>query len=195
MKNAARDIKALVGQLSQIKDDEKAVERVMGLAIKLEQSCEGAMASAAKAAKDPKGKEMFEFLAKDEHNHVSLLKKELAAIREDPDWIEKEPVSAPIATCLGATPKKLTSDAKKLAAGRGIKADADDLSALGAAIKLKESSLDFYCNAAAVVAGPAAKKLLAHLMDLEKRHLNELEVQYAWLDQAGFWYDASMMTD
>jgi len=194
----AQDIDKVLDKLLAVKKDEQAPRSILRLAIALEEACKASFEASAKQVKDPKGRDMFRFLAKDEISHIRLLKTELRALERDPEWLEKERVAVPIESCMPVTPKRLEKDAKKAAkavqAGKGD-APAGGLDALKTAISAKEKALRFYCEASALMPGPAGKKMLAHLMDLEKRHLDELRVQYAWLDQAGFWYDASMMTD
>ena len=70
-----------------------------------------------------------------------------------------------------------------------------DIEALRLAIEVKKRAIKFYCNAEVKVKDENAKKMFSHLISIEEKHLRELEVQYAWLDQAGFWYDPGMMTD
>jgi rubrerythrin len=170
---------------------------ILDLAIRIEGLTRGHYSEIAKKVTNPRGRDMFKYLADEEKEHIRVLRLQHDALRKDGKWLLKEGVTPRGKICPIVIPKKRDIKAAKdiLPEESEVKKDATDLDALKLAMEVKKRLVVFYCTAAAKIDDPDGKKMFSHLVELEDRHLNELKVQYAWLDQAGFWYDHSMMTD
>jgi rubrerythrin len=150
---------------------------------------------AAKLA-NKSGKSTFEYLAEEEIEHLKTLKTQYEALEKDKNWILKEHVTPAKKLCPLVMPgKKAVKDVEDIIPDEKVSREESDLEALQLAMKIKRRTIIFYCAAEQKIRDPAGKKMFAHLIEMENKHLRELEVQYSWLDQAGFWYDAGMMTD
>jgi hypothetical protein len=138
---------------------------------------------------------MFSYLAIEEAGQIKELTILLDTLKKDRKLLKKEKVSGGV--CPVPLPgEKEIKKAKDLVPDNSkVGRDASDLEALKLAIEVKKRAIRFYCAAMEHVGNAEAKRLLAKVAAMENKHLNELMVQYAWLDQAGFWYDPSMMTD
>ncbi|MBN2518762.1 MAG: ferritin family protein [Candidatus Altiarchaeota archaeon] len=171
--------------------------KILDLAIRIERLGREQYVYLGTKVSNPKGREMFKYLTEEEAGHIKGLKKEYEALRTDGKWLLKEKVLPQEGTCRITMPKK-----KDVKASRDIfpedadmKKNSTDLDVLKLAIETKKRAIKFYCTASAKLDDPYGKKMFSHLVDIENRHLSELEVQYEWMDQAGFWFDPSMMTD
>lgn len=170
---------------------------ILDLAIRIEGLTREHYSGIAKKVTDPRGRGMFRYLANEERKHIRVLKIQRKALKRDGKWLLKGKVKPRDGICPIVMPKKKDIKGAKdvLPEESEVRKGATDLDALRLAIEVKKRLVVFYCTAAAKTHAPYGKKMFSHLVELEDRHLNELEVQYAWLDQVGFWFDASMMTD
>lgn len=179
--------------LEQPKGAESALD-ILGLAIKIEELSKEHYEYMANKVENPTGKSMFKYLASEEAEHVKTLGVQYDALKSG-SKLESEK-GAPIQNiCPLIHPKKDPKVSEDIVPDESsVSRDATDKDALKLAIEVKKRAIKFYCTAASKV-DDHGKKMFAHLIDVENRHLNELGVQYAWLEQAGFWYDHNMMTD
>jgi len=178
--------------------DSKAITfHILNLAIRIEKLSGEHYSGMAKKVKDPRGKDMFKYLAKEESKHAKALKTEYEAIKQDNNWLMKEKVLPQERVCAVVDPKKKAVKASRdiMPEESHVTKSTTDLEALKLAMEVKKRAIKFYCAAGAKIQDPQGRKMFSRLVSIENRHLNELEVQYAWLDEAGFWYDHTMMTD
>jgi|GEM_PF-1895203 len=168
---------------------------MLEMGIKMEKLAKEYYLELAKKVSDKTGNVMFKYLAIEEAGHIKELMNQLDAMKKSRDWIKREKV--PAATCPVAVPEEREIRTMRDIVPKDLRIpkNTNDLEALKMAIDIKKRMIRFYCAASESMVGADGKKMLAKLISAENRHLNDLMVQYAWLDQAGFWYDASMMTD
>ncbi len=164
---------------------------VLEAAIKVEELARGYYASLAKSVKGNAGKAVLDSLADEELRHLKALEAQKAMLKKGEDWLFKERVKPIEAVCPLAPGGAKSS--------RGILAKllrrATDADILKLAMTVKMRTIKFYCAASWKVKDAGGRKMLAHLVDIEERHLRGLEAQYGWLEQTGFWYDPEMATD
>lgn len=136
---------------------------------------------AADRTTNPDGKKVFQYLAEEEETHLETLKQHLASVGDERTWLSDE--KTPNVTCGirrkkpgGIIPKKTDTHA-------------DDLEALRQAIKIEKNCIKSYEDAVCKARETKTKKIFHYLIEAEKTHLKELEVQYAFLKSEGFWYD------
>jgi len=195
-KTIIEEMDAVIREALEHKPKGDSALGILAMALKIEELTKDYYLDLAKTVTDKTGNVMFRYLAIEETGHIKELTVQQEAIRKDSKWLLKE-----IGLAKGACPIKLPEEREvktiKEIVPKGLKIckDMTDLEALKLAIEVKKRAIKFYCTAASKIDDPNGRKMFAHLIDIENKHLNELEVQYAWLDQTGFWYDPSMMTD
>jgi rubrerythrin len=174
------------------KSDRIAME-ILELAIKLEKLTKSHYVRIAGKVVNPLGKSVFEYLAEETGNELKALETQRSALEKDKKWLAKEDVKPLRSVC----PVVLPNEAKSgiLPKTSDVQSDESDLDALKLAIDVKKRLVLFYCKAGSKLKDSYGKRMFAELVEASERHLNELEVQFAWLDRTGFWYDPGMMTD
>ena len=169
---------------------------VIDMAIKLEKSAKEHFLDLAKRASSKSAKAVFRYVANEEGEHLKALQAQEIALKKDKRWLDKN-IKPKAGKCPLAAPAKeeIKFIDNLVPKGQKFGKPPSDLEALGMAVEFKKKAMRFYCASAGTISDRSGKAMLQYLSELEARHLNELEVQYVWLDQAGFWYDPSMMTD
>ncbi|HOX42076.1 MAG TPA: ferritin family protein [Myxococcota bacterium] len=126
---------------------------------------------AAQSTPDPKGREVFEQLAREEHDHFDFLKAQQRAILEtgQPDAHAHLGSQAAL-----EGPSPIFSEGFRAR----IKEAHFEMTALSVAIQLEESSFKFYDAQAAKAKGPAVKAFFRQLADWERRHHAALQRQH-----------------
>lgn len=143
--------------------------------------------TAAKKTKDPKGKDFFLMLAKDEEEHMALFTMIYQSLREKGTW-----GSLP-AGQLTKRKVQSTSIFNKKEAGE-TKADVGDIKAVEIAIGKEKNAIDFFSQSIDKVDEKDAKALLKELVEIEEGHLNLLKGELSALSDSGFWYDFQEFT-
>lgn len=177
-------------------EKEETALSILELAIRIESLTKMYYSYLAKKVANKAGKSTLEFLADEEVENLKTLKTQYQALKKDENWLLREHVEPAKSICPLVMPSEQgIKKAEDIIPKEKVSREESDLEALRLAMEVKERTLRFYCAAASKVKDPAGKKMFSHLIEMESKHLKELEVQHAWLKQAGFWFDASMMTD
>lgn len=166
---------------------------VIEAAMKVEELAKNYYATLAGSMKNKAGKAVMESLAGEELNHLRALDAQKAMLKKGEDWLFKERI-APVQAVCPALPSGQVKSGRGIFA-RILKKRATDADALKLAMMVKMRTIKFYCAASWRIRDAGGRKMLAHLVDLEEKHLRELEAQYGWLEQTGFWYDPEMASD
>jgi rubrerythrin len=122
---------------------------------------------AARSARDPKAKEVFQLLAAEELDHQEYLSAQYRSVLQT-GKVDARARLGPRATLDGASP--IFSDEIR---GRLDEAHME-MSALSIGIQLELSSLTYYQGEAAKAADPAVKRLFEELAEWEKGHYQAL---------------------
>lgn len=136
---------------------------------------------------NPNGKKVFEYLADEEEKHIEALKNLINSVESKDSWLSDEELF---------DKKACRTLRKKRPAGiipDKVKSDAGDLEALRQAISIEKKSIEFYTDAACNVKNKGAAQMFHFLIEAEKEHLKELEMQHAFLEGEGIWYDNEMI--
>lgn len=182
--------------LGQVQRKQNIALEILKLALKVEELTREHYSSLADKVPDKGGRAMFKYLADEEARHIQSLKVQEESLKKDRRWLLKERVGLVQATCPLVSPKKGVRGSEDILPEESeVRKNTTDLEALGLAIEVKKRAIRFYCTAASKIDDAQGKKMFAHLVEIEEKHLNELEVQYEWLEQSGFWYNPEMMTD
>jgi len=189
-------IESVVEHPPDLESEELAL-RILKQAIDIEKLTKDHFEVLSKKVENDGGKTMFEYLSSEEAEHIKTLNIQYRSLKEDGKWLMREDVGPAERVCpLVAPEKKNIKDFEDIEPDdRRVSKDSTDLEALKLAIEVKKRALKFYCTAASKIDDGYGKKMFDRIIEMETKHLKELEVQYAWLDQAGFWYDPNMITD
>jgi rubrerythrin len=122
---------------------------------------------------DPKAKEVFERLARDEMAHLELLRNVKAMLEQSGQWAEYQ---SPIPD---ATPGAPIFSRERVE--QNVVAYTSDLSALRLAYLIEKDAVDFYRRAAEGTADPEGQHLFRDLAEMERGHLRLLEAEYSFL--------------
>jgi rubrerythrin len=133
---------------------------------------------------DPKGKDVFASLAKDETNHMQILKSLYQSIKKDQQFKFDE---------VKDMKHILETTSESPIFSEAFKARLDqsqfEMTALSIGILLEKSSIEFYKNSAREAEEKDIKQLFDYLADWEGEHLRALVSQQKLL-QEDYWTEA-----
>lgn len=131
---------------------------------------------AAGSTEDPKGKEVFEMLAREEAHHMQYLRTQYDSILDTGELSQKAKLEQS-ADLSGMSP--IFSD--------GLKARISDanfeMTSLSIGIQLEADSMKFYRSESKATDDPEAKKFFSELAEWESGHYNALLRQYEELKE------------
>ncbi|MDD5111308.1 MAG: ferritin family protein [Candidatus Altiarchaeota archaeon] len=131
--------------------------------------------------KNLSGRKVFSYLAEEEEGQLNALKEHLAKAAGE-SWLPDEK-SFSKSAC------RLRRSRPKSVVPKEVLPDASDLDALRQAMEIEKKTIDTYTDAACAAGDKKAMKVFNYLIESEKEHMKELEIQYAFLKSEGFWYD------
>jgi len=189
-----KELDKIILDAAKHKKTAKGLEiEILKLALRLEELADLHYSTLAGKVSNKSARSVFTYLATDEKAQIKSLKVHLEAIKKGGKWLGEfgnpKKGACPIIAPASVKRKVRNADATK------ISVDATDLDALKLAIEIKKRAVEFYCTASSKIADKEGKRLFAYLAGMEAGHLTELEVQSAWLEQAGFWWEPDMMMD
>jgi rubrerythrin len=191
------EMDSIIAKTLEHKPRSKSPREIIEMAIAVERLMKDYYLDMAGRVGNRTGNTMFKYLAIEEAGHLKELMVQEHALKHDRKWLMREKIAPMASICPVVMPEKRDiRTIKDIVPDKPLRRkDMPDLEILKLAIEAKKRAIRFYCEAASKVGDAYGKKMFAHLIEMENKHLNELMVQYAWLDQAGFWYDTRMMTD
>ena len=141
---------------------------------------------AAQRTSDPRGKAMFESLARDEVGHRQKLEAQYASILEKGCWLSAEECEAAIA--IRKAGKRSPFADYKSKVKTWIKKGAGDLDALKVGIEKEKESYSAYSEAAKKATHLEGAAMFRELAEEESGHLRLLENTYSYLADTGSWF-------
>ncbi len=153
-------------------------------AIQIEKDGQSFYTQAAQQTNDPKGKKMFQSLARDEAAHLKLFQDTRDALLQGRDWLSPEEVAA-------ISPRRFERPPifPKVDKSEGVEVPKRQLAALQRGIQAEEASISFYKEQKVQVDDPHAQALYDYLIEQEEGHRTILQGEYDYLTQTGFWFD------
>ena len=139
---------------------------------------------AAAQTDDPKGKRMFQTLARDERAHLELFENAREMLLDRAEWLTPEQVETISPKTVFRQPIFPTSQAVQAA-----DVPARELAVLERGIQAEEDSIRFYTEQIELVDDPNAKAMYAYLVEQEEGHRMILQGEYDYLAGTGFWFD------
>ena len=131
--------------------------------------------NAAKATRDQNGKNMFDWLAKEELRHLAKLRQQLKSVLDNNKWLEWKRITTPI----NRTEFPSISEATGT-----INADTSEMDALRQGIKSEQDAIAFYKDAEDSTPDLKGKNMFRALGKEEEGHLSLLEEELQWLTQS-----------
>lgn len=152
------------------------------MAIQMEKDGYDFFIKAARKTRDPKGKYIFNQLARDEIEHLKKLEAALNSLKETGQWIDsKKPIRG---YNFLEEPNIFTGEKAEQAK---IRVTADDMEALKLAIALEADAIPFYKEKAEKIDDPKGKGVFNSLAQEEENHLAILQGEYDYVSNSGFW--------
>lgn len=156
--------------------DKKEALAALDIAIQMELEGHSFYARTADQVSWPEGRSMLLDLAKDEMEHIRILKEQHAALIAGNDWLSAERIAPQVAS---GERKPLPVFARSDAVIAGMVSDrADALEALEVAIRNEYKSYSFYVEQQKKTENLEAKAIFGWLVREEKGHQNTL-TEYA----------------
>ena len=135
---------------------------------------------AAKSSKDPKGKEVFEHLAKDEVEHMGVIATMYESLTRDEPWMTYEEAVEKY----GETPKEkiIFPDVPEEA-----QENFNDITALEEALEFEKKAVSFYKKQAEESDTEKARIFYQSLIEIEEGHVQIIQAELDSLMGAGIW--------
>ena len=154
--------------------------QVLTLAMEREKGGHDFYRDAAEKTSDPKGKRMFEWLARQEMNHFQKLSSQREALAENKEWGKPSEVAEPAL--------KKSEFPQISEASSEVKVNTGELDVLRMGIEAEKDSIALYGQAAVDSTNEDAKAMFLGLVEEEQGHLELLETEYEWLRKAGAYF-------
>ena len=140
---------------------------------------------AAERTDDPKGREMFESLARDEVRHRGKLEAQYGVLLEGGCWLSADELEGARKEREGR-PSPFARASDEIDAR--IEACSGDLDALAIGIEMEKESYSAYTQAAEKATSTEAAALFRELAKEESGHLRLLENTRSYLAETGSWF-------
>ncbi len=131
---------------------------------------------------DPRGQEMYRFLADEEAIHLRVVQIQIKALSEGQGWIASPEVQP---TAFQPIPTLFQSPREKLR--ERIRPDDRDLDALIVALEIEDLSFKGYSQAHEQTSDPLGKQILGYLARAEQNHFNLVMQNYESLLYQQHW--------
>ena len=165
-----------------MKKDNNIVLEILKQAMESEKEGYEFYIQASTITKDPKGKEMFKYLARDETDHFKTLEDAYNRLKGG---------EGKGSNTIGHKQKEkgFLIDSSLL-----LKGDSGDLKALNIAMKIEEEAQEFYAKSAEKAKQSDVRDIFLKLSDMEKNHYDLLKYEHDSLIRSGFWCDFPEIT-
>jgi rubrerythrin len=160
------------------------VLKALETAIQIEKDGLAFYTEAAKQTEDPKGKRMFQTLAKDEAAHQKLFETARESLLKEGGWLQVEQIEEISPSRSVYAPVFPTGDEIN-----EVEIPERQLDALRRGIEAERASIEFYSEQRDKVEDPDAKAMYAYLIEQEEGHRIILQGEYDYLTNTGFWFD------
>jgi rubrerythrin len=155
----------------------KAIET----AVQIEKDGLAFYTEAARQTDDPRGKRMFQSLAKEEAAHLQLFEDAHGALLARGNWPSPEEVAAISPGEFDRPPIFPAEDELRRA-----KVPEHELAALQRGIQAEEDAIAFYSEQMRETGDPNAKAMYAYLIEQEETHRKILQMEHDYLARSGF---------
>lgn len=140
--------------------------------------------TAAAFASDPKGRNIFAHLAKEELTHIMVISNISDSIKSGHGWVGFEEALAGGASIIQKGLPIFPGENELI---KRLQSNQTDINAVNIGIEIEEKAVEFYSNMLKKATEPAEKVVLTKLLEMEKGHLKILRWEYESLNNTGFW--------
>ncbi|UCF30558.1 MAG: ferritin family protein [bacterium] len=163
-------------------DERKAHVEALQMAMDTEKKGYRFYRIAAESSRDPKGKKVFEHLAKDEIEHMGVFATLYESLTNDEPWMTYEEAVAKFGQ---------TDQDKLIFPDEPVEAEEnfDDLKALEEALGFEKKAVAFYQNQAEKAEDDTARAFYQSLVVIEEGHVKIIQAEIDSLTGTGFWLD------
>lgn len=160
------------------------VIEALEIAIQMEKDSYDFFINAARKTRDPKGKAIFNQVARDEIEHQEKFETLLNSLKETGQWIASEEVKS-------VKKYKFVEESNIFTEGKAkhakIRESTNDMEALKLAIDIEVDSIQFYKEKAEKIDDPKGKEIFNYVIQEEENHLTILRGEYDYVSNSGFW--------
>jgi len=161
--------------------------QVLELAMDRERGGREFYLKAAASSSDRKGKQMFEWLARQEEAHLKLLTQQRDALTSSGSWLRPQAGVTEEPVAKSEFPQQSEAWGK-------VQATAGELDALKVGIQAEKDSIALYSQAPQIADHPEAKAMFQRLVKEEQGHLDLLESEYEWLRKSKTYFTLHRFT-
>lgn len=141
--------------------------------------------TAAAMVSDPKGRNVFTHLAKEELQHIMVVGQIAESVKRGKGWLDFD-------TALSMGGAMILSKGAPIFQGENelvnrFKTNQTDTNAVAIGIEAEENAVDFYSRLLKNAVSPTEKVVLTKLLEMEKNHLKILRWESESLRNTGFW--------
>ena len=165
-----------------MKRDSNAVLKILEQAMESEKEGYEFYVHASSITKDPKGKAMFKYLARDETEHFKTLEEAYNRLRGS---------EGKGSNTIGHKKKE---KGFMIDSGLRLEESSGDLKALNIAMKIEEDAQEFYAKAAGKAKQSDVRDMFLKLSDMERNHYDLLRYEHDSLTHSGYWCDIPEFT-
>jgi rubrerythrin len=138
---------------------------------------------AAEMVEDSTGRSVFESLAKDELQHMTVISTIVDSVSEGLGWITYDEALEKSAGDIEPLP--IFKDENEMI--DRLNENQTDLNAIKIGIESEEAAIHFYSDLLKQASTPAEKVVLTTLLEMEKSHLKLLRWESESINKEGFW--------
>ncbi len=159
------------------------VEEAIVTALQYENKVRDHYIWAASESGDPKGKQFFDVLAREEQGHVDYLESRLA------QWRSEKTLSADPIKSVIPSPDFLQKGLEMIKASKEARDYSDDYKRLFTALKLEEEVSLYYKGLVDTLEDKDAKAMFGRFLEIEDGHTAIVQAEVDVLTRTGFFYD------
>jgi rubrerythrin len=138
----------------------------------------------ANRSTNPMAKALFETLASEEKEHMTLIRRLHEKLVADGSWPEDVPIE------VQGTNVKTVLDGFWRDSQAAADHDSDDLEALKKSIAFEEKGATFYAELAQTCQNPQEQKFFKFLAGIEREHMLSLQDSYYYLEDPEGWLES-----
>jgi rubrerythrin len=161
---------------------DQAVLKILQQAAKNEIDTRRFYLDAVQKTDDPRGQEMYHFLADEEALHLRIVQVQINALTDGKGWVTSSEIQPgpleDLQTLFRVPREKLREQ---------VRSDDKAMDALIVALEMEDNSFKVYRQAAQETKDPTGKEILDHLASAEQRHFNLVMQNYESLLHEGHW--------
>ncbi|MBI5588168.1 MAG: ferritin family protein [Deltaproteobacteria bacterium] len=140
---------------------------------------------AAALASDPKGRNVFTKLAKEELTHIMVIGQIAESVKRGKGWLDYDTALSGGGGVILAKGAPIYQGENELV--KRLKTNQTDINAVSIGMEVEENAVEFYSKLLKNAGTPTEKVVLTKILEMEKNHLKILRWESESLRNTGFW--------